>query len=738
MTALPTAAPATAARAARHRESRATAIAVVFAALVTAALAVGRAVLVPRFYYFDDTQTGAVGQWWELGERWVSGTWSILSPSQWQAGNFLAEGQWGLLSPLTTVIALLTRASDDMAVLATVVKISLLVGTSIGTVLLVRSFGASSPWSAVAGIATPLIGFTVYMDAPSWVTGLMTSALFPMAWWGLRRVSMGRNPWILLVSAGLLVTAGYVFGVLGLATLMIVTLLQHAVRSERASALRVLLAGLVVALLSIVIYLPAILTSGVSVRASTGIANDGFLNADLSDLLASSVATGSVSIEAWWGAFPGTPLQYIAWFLPLILLTLPAPRTTLEELAPAIGTATVMLLLVIGPSAVGPLRFPVRMMPYLGIALIVIAVVLMSRVRWPEVTTGRWVATAILMVAGGFAAWAQQPETAARVALSIAIGLLALATMRALATGRLRPLTRQSLQSTLAAVAVAATVLAVLPQMYWLRTSPLPDYGAEAGVQELSDVLNEAEGDTFVVGSALGRLRTGGDDVLAANLWYFSDAEVQNTYTVLQYREYAEDLCMDLRGSTCQAAFETLFEQDAATGERLADLLSLSSVLVLEEEGRPRAPSAPSGWSMVDESGSGWLFVRDDPVPPAGGIEWASTGATLRIDEQSETGLRATVLEDVDQGTIVTSRLAWPGYVVDGASLTDPHRGYLLTLDLEGARAGDVISVEFRPPAWPIVAISGLLSVFGGLAWCLAAAVLQLRSQRGGRAMRRR
>ncbi|WP_168916303.1 YfhO family protein [Microcella flavibacter] len=714
---------------ARGRTS-ATAVAALVAGALTLLLASARLVLTPRYYYYDDTQTGAVGQWWELGERLTTGEWSILSPSRWQAGNYLAEGQWGLLSPLTSLIALLTRASEDMVVAATIVKVSLLVLTAVGTVLLLRSFGSSATWAIAAGVATPLIGFTAYMDAPSWVTGLVTSSLFPWAWWGLRRASIGRNPSILLVASSLLVTAGYVFGVLALATLMIATLIQHAVRSERAAALRVLLAGGIIGAISLVIYLPAILTSSVSVRASTAIDNDNFLNADLSDLLAASIPTGSVSIQAWWGAFPGAPLQYVAWFVPLVLLALPCARRTLVDLVPAGVTAVTMLLLVIGPSAVGPLRFPVRMMPYLGIAVIVIVIVLLSRVDWSTIPRGRWIGVSILLAAGGFAAWSQQPETLLRVALAVGAGVAAIAVLRLLAVGRIPPLPRLDASRTAALVVVATSAALTIPQIYWLPASPLPDFGAESEVEELDQILPEARGDTFVVGSALERLRTGGDEVLAANLWYFAEPDVQNTYTVLQYREYAEELCMDLRGSTCQSAFETLFDVDRLTDEPLADLLAISSVLVLEEDGRSRAPKAPDGWSMTEQGDAGWLFVRDEEIPGAGGVAWTAPGVDLRIDELTETGIRATVLEDVDSGAAVLSRLAWPGYTVDGATLADPHRGYLLAVDLAGARAGDTIAIEFRPPAWSLLAGGGILALAVGLAWSAWAAVAARRDDR--------
>ena len=66
-----------------------------------AALAVLVGALLPllgdgRFYFADDTQAGAYGIWYELGERLRAGTLPLLEVSTWQAGNVLAEGQWGV------------------------------------------------------------------------------------------------------------------------------------------------------------------------------------------------------------------------------------------------------------------------------------------------------------------------------------------------------------------------------------------------------------------------------------------------------------------------------------------------------------------------------------------------------------------------------------------------------------------------------------------------------------------
>ena len=172
------------------------------AALVTAAFAAARLIANPRFYYADDSEIGAFGQWWQLGDRLLHGGIPVLDPHAWQAGNYFAEGQWGLLNPVTWAIALAARASEHPAALMAVVKIAFLVVLAVGVHFLARGFGASPAWAAVAGVLVPLGGFTVYMDSPSWATGLFNAALLPWVWWSLRRiVETDRGIWPYVISS---------------------------------------------------------------------------------------------------------------------------------------------------------------------------------------------------------------------------------------------------------------------------------------------------------------------------------------------------------------------------------------------------------------------------------------------------------------------------------------------------------------------------------------------------------
>jgi hypothetical protein len=120
----------------------------------------------PRFYFWDDTENGAYGVWYHLGEALVTGGPPLLNPQVWSSGNYTAEGQWGTWNPLIMLIGLLVYFAPDAVVVTTILKIAILVFAGVGCYLLSQSYKIPRGLSAVAGIAIPVNGFTTFFDAP--------------------------------------------------------------------------------------------------------------------------------------------------------------------------------------------------------------------------------------------------------------------------------------------------------------------------------------------------------------------------------------------------------------------------------------------------------------------------------------------------------------------------------------------------------------------------------------------
>lgn len=90
-------------------------------------------------------------------------------------------------------MALASTTATDAAAFSAAVKIAFLVLGGVGIHLLARSMGAAPVWATLAGIAVPITGFTLYLDATAWVTNLEVWAWFGWTWWALRRHLYGRG-----------------------------------------------------------------------------------------------------------------------------------------------------------------------------------------------------------------------------------------------------------------------------------------------------------------------------------------------------------------------------------------------------------------------------------------------------------------------------------------------------------------------------------------------------------------
>lgn len=692
------------------------------------AVAVVRVVRRSRFFFWDDTQLGAYGQWYGLGRRILSGDVTILSPGAWQGGNYLAEGQWGIWNPLTWLIGIGTQVVGNATVYATIVKVFFLLLLATGAFLLAKAYGAAPHWAALAGFTASMGGQTIFMDAPSWVTGLQNVAFFALAWWALKsHVEKRSSPILFFVFSYLLITVGYVFGVIELAFLLFVFLVERAIARDRAAVVRTLVVGVYAALLTVFVYLPGILTSPVTARDSMDILNDQFLNMDLGDLATSPIVTATSSVRGYWGDLVPVPLQYVSWLLPLLVLC-GGWRKSLRSLLIPLIVLGFSVALVIGPSVIGPLRYPARMMPYVVLVVAVVLAVVMSRGWRLPVSRGRaWVAVGVTAVSG-FISWAAQPASWAWVGLAVVLQSSVILLL--IARGRLAALTSSTRRT--AAVLLAASVALMGVQAVHYPTSPLGNFNVPSSVDALKSVGDDMDSGIMTVGDVYSLQFTpeAYEESLLANLWYLTGKDAASVYTVLPFRALSEELCVDLRGWTCPEAFDALFDETPGTDRVLADDLALNTVVVIKGPGLETLGSAPSGWS-VEEREHTWLLTRDEPVDAAGGIARVDGDASLSVVSRDDLSVTLQVDEvGADGASVVFSRLAWPGYSADGAELAEPDRDFLLTLDLSSEDEGSTITVSFRPPGWGLELGSAVAALLLALAW--SALHLVQRRRRSG------
>lgn len=674
-----------------------------------------------RFYFTDDTAGGAYGQWYELGERLRAGEWPMLSLESWMAGNHIAEGQWGLYNPVVWIIGLLATEAPQPWALAAGVKIFFLVLAGVGTFFLTRSYGARRSLAVLAGVAAPLSGWTLYLDATAWVTNLEVWAYFPWTLWAVRRYMHNRRGAAAALVAGLLlVTVGYVQGTV-MVVLMFLALAVEAIASRRWPALgRMLLIGVPMGLMAVTVYLPGVLSSSVTVRANT-VENTGFMTLTLNGLAVSANPSGRPDLSGWWGRYPNLPYTYIAWFLPLVLLV---SARRVRALGPRLlGLAVfggLVLAMSVGPSQLGPLRFPIRSMPWVALSVIVVAAVLLSR----GVDTSRIRARAPwLVLSAAFAGWLSYSAvvTTWRIQIIFSAVCAILMVVYTLLAGSRRRQWRAV--AAIGLIAATAGVSALQTRAYQADASAFGKTGFPTELSTYRSAVDHARGELIAVGNPQDLAGRGlWKETLWGSTWYLADVPAANAYSPTGYTRFNDDLCMDpYYGSTCPELATKLFEKDPETGATLADLMSIDTVQLLvggtTSIEQLNALPVPEGWQVADRDDLSVTWVRTGAIAPVGGPTWASEDMDVSVEHQDANGVRMKVSNvPADGGQIVLSRLDWPGYRVAGADKVSPTRGYLLTVDVPPGADGRSIGVTFRPPGWGLEMACLALSLAGGIA----------------------
>ncbi|MFQ6170471.1 hypothetical protein ACK8HX_02595 [Oryzobacter sp. R7] len=668
-------------------------------------------VRVPRYYFRGDTQIAYLGWWYHLGERVLAGDLPLMEPLAWEAGNYVAEGQWGLFSPLTILIGVLATLVGDVVVFVTVLKVVLVVVGGLGAAVLVRDYGASRPVALVAGAVVGLSGQAVVLDWPSWVTGQIGVALLPWAWWAVRRAMAGRSPALALALCYLVVSVGYVYCAIYLAVVLLGCLVDGALSRSRRRLLVALGAGVFSGLVTVAVYLPGVLTSPVTVRDAWGLTGAGRLTVDLQDVLT--------------GMLPEPRATYLVWLLPVLAwIDLRRLRRSWRDLAGAAVATVVLLLWAVGPAEIGPLRWPIRVVPALMVALVTLVAVAVSRSLPWRVPAARRVLALAWVAGAAYVVLSREPYRYLPVLVGAAIVAMALEATAWLLRRR---------RANAATAVVLGTTLAVFGVQYAAHPQPPSvDRHMPAEAAEYRERIPTARGDVIVLGnpdyyekSQMVRNAAIADDVLIAASWYLSEKSVQNGYTTISHRPFRERFCRVFNGGTCTRALAELLEVEPTTGKPWVDLLSVSTVVLY----RPYFPDdverrPPPGWSITDTTDFTVVWNRAEQLPTAGGV--VATSGGLAVSEVGVDDRRVRLRVDrvgAQGGTVTFSRLAWPGYRVEGGTLAAPLDDVLVRVEVPPGAAGRTVTLAWSPPGWAIEVAALVTALAGGLLWVLAAAV---------------
>jgi hypothetical protein len=687
-----------------------------------------------RHYFYGDTQNAYYGWFHHFGDALLHGRWPMLDVHAGSAGNPLAEGQMGLYSPLSALIGLGAAVAPQVVVYATLLKFALATIGVTGCFLLARSYGVRPSLAAVAAVAVQLGGSTLSSDAPRWLTGLMVVALLPWAWWGLRRLVAGNSVWPALVACGLVVTIGYVYGTMYLILVLAGLLLESLLLGDSRAARRLLLAGVFSGLLTVTVYLPGILTAPVTWRNQWMFGGSGYLEMDPVTFLLSAHPTAVPPSVPRSTAGPAdalrfarqVPFSYIAWFLPLVLWV--DLRRLRRQWRSLVSLAVPFVLLVVWtllPYQMGPIRMPGRVMSVATLATVLLLAVVLERAGLRRPAPGRLLLSVAWAVGAAFlAALLFTP----RAGLQLVAGVVVVAALLAAAWAASQD-RRLAVAVILASVGITVFQFSVQPD------SVAQQRNAPSRLADYQRLLAGSEGDVLAIGGRPGEMNRHprlGRSFVTGSLWDLTGKPVHTGYTTMGFRAYNFRFCVRFNGdSRCPDALQRWFRVEPETGMRWVDLHAISTVVVLRPAGRPLG-EPPEGWHVVDRDGRVETWERDQAVPAAGGVVWTSPGTTVRQVAESETSTSFVVERVGDDASVVLSRLAWPGYRVEGAHLGKRLGGHLVRVRLTPDDVGETVVVTFRPPGWRLEMACLVAALLLGVGWSVLDALGRRRRRADG------
>jgi hypothetical protein len=707
--------------------------------LATAAYAVLPFLGSRTFYLRGDSGGQFIPTWFHLGEMVREGQWPpVLDVDTWIGGNYAAETLFGVYNPLNAANWVLVSLFDDLALASVVVKAEFLVLLALGCYLVAREYGSARWAAASAAVALPFAGFTLYWDTASWLSGLIAFTYLPYVWWSFRRTADRRlNPIWAFVIGALAVTQGNPYGVLGIVAVGAALLVENALRRRWTAIGRLVVVGVGVACVIPLVFWPLLETAPLTYRSEIpSVFNSNFMRPVPGELLALSSPTYLPDMLTFLDPMR-VPALYLSWWvLPMLpWLRWSVLRGRLREISGVFALGGLYLMLTMAPSVLWMFRWPVRLVEYLWLPVLVLLAVVMSGGLRRDHLWFRAAASLLTVGLSIWISWAEHPEKWAHqlAALVLVAGLVAVL----VGVLRLRGVARTVATGVLL-VGGTGAVLGLQLQFYPENASAASWY-FPTSVPELRERFEDRYPGTFMQfghvprgdGVQRDRVEAAWEDVLLASMYPVAGVDSVNTYTGMGYVDFTRTLQMTYSGRAQRPGYFALWQQESAGQPRLADLMKLDTVVVMRR--LIDSPPVPSGWRVAERDPAVTVLRRDEPQPwPDGRLSWVSPGVVVASDLTHSPRSETIELEALPEGDaeLVFARLAWPGYsaTLDGTSLpvgaTDEG---LLKVNVPAGEQPGEIELRFTPPGWGL----GLVAAGAGLSLTLALGVVDVvRSRR--------
>lgn len=337
----------------------------------------------PAFFVRDDFQLQYLPGSREVARAWMNGEMPLLSRFSWACAALGAEYQFGIFSMFRTLLDLLVWALPltltGRGAMLFVVHAAI---AAAGGYRLARSYGANPGAAAMAGLVAGLNGWTLWW-ATTWYPAIASFAWLPWYWLALRGIAGERSRWSwagAAFSLYLLITAGWPYSVAMAVAVAAMNIFGGLARRRWRAAFTMSGASL----LGVGLAAPAVLLllEYFPFTARTAAA----MSFEYAWLIPGTALFGLIvpAFSVVWPVFAHSAdhpaVELLGAFVPLAALTAAFGRRLFRERVPEFVLLTVLLLLMLMPSA-GPFRWSFRWLPLFHLALAVVGAVAFERTR---------------------------------------------------------------------------------------------------------------------------------------------------------------------------------------------------------------------------------------------------------------------------------------------------------------------------------------------------------------------
>lgn len=676
-----------------------------------------------RFYFFDDVQHQYLYVTRDMGRLLSTGEWPWLSLELWQAGNYLVEYYVGAMNPLTLLQAWHLYHVADNHLAAFLFALPHILAAGIGTFLLVRRLTGDPRIACLIGFCIAANNYSLYWNAASWHVALVAFAWLPLAWYLVLKAAYSRLYFCLAILCfAHIVSAGSPQGALAAGMLFAMIFVEQGILREWRP---MLLTGLVVVLgaaLAAPSYFPLAGVIRESARPS-GVFNNGFLVPLLSDLL-------QFANPAYLSRSPFTlplipiPSFYAAWFALPMLFFIRWEGIDWRRSGAITGFAGALLFLLaaLGPEQIGPIRWPLRFVPYAHMTFLVGLAVLMSQTKCLITFRRIWLVLGMLALQG-FMAWQQVPEewdTHVLVFIFLFVAVRIFAALRnADSDGK----------STFFLLGVSLLIFVWTHCNFqdsrgWFQDWEEPRHivlDSEPTEQEMTYSLYVGNTKFFNMLPGFVDEYKSGSTALAQGI------RSVNGYSPIGHLALSRFACFGAKGESCPSLLAKILSREAQTGESYANLFRINRIVVRTQGGKFLPTSwKPEGWHAIAPGQWTQTFLRDKHGPQLPGtVSFASP--QVHVEHVELLGTRqekARLAFDTNfkGGLLVFARLWWPNYqaTLNGQPLeTFALDDLLVAVRLPATAQNGVLEISYHPRGLREGLLVSGLSLFALLLACM-------------------